>query len=198
MTNLRKDEILLSIKYFIFIIFLPVFLSCSSKEDALTFYKEGVQAYSERNLKTAIEKFELASKEDKKLISSRIMLGKSYYYSGRFEDAKKVFEDVVSDFPGNSNAHSWLGRILLNEGTKKEEAKQHLVYATQSDDSQVDALYYLGKAYEQEGKIKEALLEYHKALEIKRKFDKIHRDLAELYRKAGLEERASEQTQNRE
>ncbi|PJZ57618.1 tetratricopeptide repeat protein [Leptospira barantonii] len=185
-------------QFYVSIMFLSLTTFCSSQEEALSFYKEGIQAYSERNLKTAIEKFESASKKDKKLISSRIMLGKSYYYSGRFEDAKKTFEEIVEDFPGNSNAHSWLGRILLNEGNKKEEAKQHLVYATQSDDSQVDALYYLGKAYEQEGKIKEALLEYHKALEIKRKFDKIHRDLADLYRKAGLEERANEHTQSRE
>ncbi|MBW0433644.1 tetratricopeptide repeat protein [Leptospira yasudae] len=185
-------------KFYVFLIFFYFFLSCSSQEDALAHYKEGIQAYSERNLKTAIEKFEQASKEDKEMISSRIMLGKSYYYSGRFDDARKVFEKVVDDFPGNSNAHSWLGRILLNEDAKREEAKRHLVYATQSDDSQVDALYYLGKAYEQEGKIKEALLEYHKALEIKRKFDKIHRDLSELYRKAGLEERANEQSQSRE
>ncbi|WP_243393351.1 tetratricopeptide repeat protein [Leptospira perolatii] len=156
-------------------------------------YATGSKAYADRNLKVAIERFEEAVAKDDSLISPRIMLGKSYYYSGKFEEAQKVFEELIEDFPGNSGSYVWLGRIQMNHSSTMDLAKKNLLFAIQSDDTQIDAHYYLAKVYEQEGNVKDALLEYNKALGIRTKFDRIHRDLGELYKKAGFEDRAEEQ-----
>ncbi|TGL64329.1 hypothetical protein EHQ64_02420 [Leptospira sarikeiensis] len=186
------------VRVIIMAVLLISMTSCSSKEESLKYYSIGLKAYSEKNLKIAIENFEKAIDQDKKNISARNMLGKSYYYSQRFEDSKKVFDDIVDDFPGNASAHVWSARILMYENPtpeKVKEAKEKLLYAIQLDDANPDAHYHLAKLYEYEGNVVNALLEYNSALKLGSQISRIHKDLATLYKKAGMEDRALEHMQ---
>ncbi|TGL32552.1 hypothetical protein EHQ52_14800 [Leptospira koniambonensis] len=177
------------------IVFLFLIVSCSSQEEAQKFYNSGLKAYSERNLKVATENFEKAVDSDKKNIAARLMLGKSYYYTQRFEESKEIYENFLKDYPGNSSAHVWIARILMYENTNAEkvkEAKEHLFNAIQLDDSNPDAHYHLAKLFEYESDVVSALLEYNNALKLGGQLSRVHKDLAILYKKAGLDERAQE------
>ncbi|EIE01441.1 tetratricopeptide repeat protein [Leptospira licerasiae] len=172
-----------------------VVISCSSEEEAQKFYNAGLKAYAERNLKVATENFENAIDSDKKNISARLMLGKSYYYTQKFEESKKIFENFLKDYPGNSSAHVWIARILMYENAtpeKVKEAKEHLFKAIQLDDSNPDAHYHLAKLFEYESDVVSALLEYNNALKLGGQLSRVHKDLAVLYKKSGMDERAQE------
>ncbi|WP_210414292.1 tetratricopeptide repeat protein [Leptospira jelokensis] len=168
------------------IIISLLFLNCSDKEEALSFYRKGIEFYSKKSLEKAIIEFESAIKADKKFVSARLMKGKSEYYLGKHPEAKITFESINEDFPGNAAALTWLGKIAMLDSSKRNDAKQYLSLAVQLDDNQIDSHYYLGKLFEQEGNVKDALIQYNQAIEISRRVDKVKRDLAEIYRNAGV------------
>ncbi|WP_411821505.1 tetratricopeptide repeat protein [Leptospira sp. 'Mane'] len=165
-------------------------LHCSNQEEALEHYQKGKEAYAKKMLEQAIEEFREASKQDKTLLAAKIMLGKSLYYNGDTEGAKEVFEETSESFPGNSLCFHWLGKIYLLNLSQFDQAKENFLQSIQLEDSNAENYYYLAKVYEKEGKWKEALLEYNKALILKKSFEKIHKDLGNLYLKAGEKERA--------
>ncbi|TGM87921.1 tetratricopeptide repeat protein [Leptospira licerasiae] len=189
MINRNRLQISLAVAL---MLYLP---SCSSEEEAQKFYNAGLKAYAERNLKVATENFEKALDSDKKNISARLMLGKSYYYTQKFEESKQIYENFLKDYPGNSSAHVWIARILMYENAtpeKVKEAKEHLFKAIQLDDSNPDAHYHLAKLFEYESDVVSALLEYNNALKLGGQLSRVHKDLAILYKKSGMDERAQE------
>lgn len=60
--------------------------------------------------------------------SIREALGRAYFRSGRFEQARSEFAAVVERAPVNDFAHFCLGRALYNIG-RRDEARHHAVLA---------------------------------------------------------------------
>jgi len=60
--------------------------------------------------------------------SIREALGRAYFRSGRFEEAKEEFAAVVEQAPVNDYAHFCLGKALFNTG-RREAARRHAVLA---------------------------------------------------------------------
>lgn len=178
------------IKFFTNLAIFVIFISCSGSDDSSDYYNSGKKSYYNKDLDSAIEYFQKAIKKDENLISSRIMLGKCYYYKGEFEESLKIFDELLDKYPGNADAYYWKGRNLLNIPSKQAESKVYFIKSIQAGESQIDAHYYLAKYYENDGDVKRALMELNNALGIKSKFDKVHKDLADIYIKSGFEERA--------
>lgn len=173
-------------KIFTSIVLLMV-VQCSQKEEAISFYKKGIEYYSKKSLEKAIIEFESAISADKDFVSARLMKGKSEYYLGKHEDSRSTFESITKDFPGNAAALTWLGKISMLDSAKRSEAKEYLSQAVQLDDNQIDSHYYLGKLFEQEGNVKDALIQYNQAIEISKRVEKVKRDLSEIYKNAGVQ-----------
>jgi len=155
--------------------------------------KKGNAHYTAQKLEEAIQEYDQSLSRDSTLFPARLMKGKAYFFLGKKELAQTTFEDAVKDFPGNPACHYWLGRIYLMDDARLKDAETNLRLATEYDDSQFNAHYYLAKIYEKQGKVREALVEYNRARLIKTGFDKIHRELGNLYLKAGLQDRAREE-----
>lgn len=172
------------------IVFFLCFLTCSDQASNQDFYSSGKKSYFNKDLDSAIEYFQKSIEKDENLISPRIMLGKSYYFKGDFDESLKIFDDLLKKFPGNADAYYWKGRILLNIPSKQSESKAYFIKSIQAGESQIDAHYYLAKYYENDGDIKRSLIELNNALSIKSKFDKVHKDLSDIYMRSGFEERA--------
>lgn len=171
---------------------LAVWAVCcgGNSEQALELYTQGKKAYAERKLDAAAQLFTQAIAADGDFVPGRIMLGKTHFYAGEFEKAEAVLKDLAADHPGNATAHFWLGRLYLTMEGRVADAQRHLQQTVQLDENHFNAHFYLAKTYEQQNKVKEALIEYNRATVIKRDFDKIHRALADLYRRSGFPERA--------
>lgn len=182
-------------KIFYTLVFLSqvLFLNCNSQEEAMKHYITGKKEFSDQKLDLAKEEFFQAVNKDPNLLSAYIMLGKTLYYTGEFNESISILNKGKQKFPGNSAIDYWLAKNFLATDTDYTKAKEHLISILEADDLHFEAYYYLAKIYEKEGNIKEALLFYNKAKIVKRSFDKIHKDLGNLYLKAGLIERANEE-----
>lgn len=166
--------------------------SCKKDEHAiLEIFQKGKKEYVSRNLDKAAEFFKQTLDEGKDFLPAYIMLGKSYFFLGRFEESEAILQKGLSKFPGNSTLHFWIARIHMLQEGKSTDAKRELESILETEESFFDAHYYLAKIYEKEGMLKEALLEYNRAKMIKIGFEKIHRDLGKLYEVAGLPEKAA-------
>ncbi|MCG6146448.1 tetratricopeptide repeat protein [Leptospira bandrabouensis] len=173
-------------KYLLLFALLFLVLNCKNREDAVASYAKGVDFYAKKSLEKALVEFSNAVKADSSFVSARLMKGKTEYYLGKHENAAETFQDILDDFPGNASSLTWLGKIYMLDSSKRDDAKQKLSHAIQLDDNQIDAHYYLGKLFEQEGNVKDALIQYSHGIEIAKRSDKIKRDLNEIYRNAGL------------
>lgn len=167
--------------------------SCKNRDQGMEHLKKGNAHYAAQKLEEAIKEYDESLAKDSTLFPARLMKGKAYFFLGKKDEAQRTFEQAAKDFPGSPACHYWLGRIYLLDETKLKEAESNLRIATEYDDSQFNAHYYLGKIYEKQGKVREALVEYNRARLIKSGFDKIHRELGNLYQKAGLQDRAREE-----
>lgn len=181
-----------------FSIFLFLFFSsqCSDREKAIGHYMKGIEFYTKKSLEKAVIEFSEASSEDSTFLAPRLMKGKAEYYLGKYEDSLKTFKSIESDYPGNAASLTWIGKIYMLDSNKRGEAKKYLSLSVQYDDNQIDSHYYLGKIFEQEGNVKDALIQYNHGIEISRRVDKIKRDLVEIYRNAGLEYGEADVTNN--
>ncbi|TGN19793.1 tetratricopeptide repeat protein [Leptospira idonii] len=160
---------------------------CKDKDKAIDHYAKGIEYYSKKKLEKAIIEFSEAASADSSFLPPRLMKGKSEYYLGKYEDALKTFQTIESDYPGNAASLTWIGKIYMLSSDKRTEAKKYLTLAVQYDDNQIDSHYYLGKLFEQEGNVKDALIQYNHGIEISKRVDKIKRDLVEIYKNAGLD-----------
>ncbi|TGL17930.1 hypothetical protein EHQ46_15860 [Leptospira yanagawae] len=177
----------------LFFVSLIQFSNCNSAESANDHFQNGKREFLEKNLEKAKLEFQIAVDENPKSISSYIMLGKTLYYLGDFQGSLDILRKAKSKFPENPTIDFWISKNYLVVETDLSKAKEHLLNILELDDLHFEAYYYLAKINEKEGNIKEALLYYNKAKMIKKSFEKVHKDLGNLYLKAGMIERANEE-----
>src|SRR3954467_11403877 len=73
--------------------------------------------------------------------SIREALGRAYWHSGRYAEARAEFAAVVERYPVNDFAHFGLGRSLEKTG-RLREAKRHLALATSLRPDRADYRHY--------------------------------------------------------
>jgi Flp pilus assembly protein TadD len=73
--------------------------------------------------------------------SIREALGRAYFRSGRYADAREEFAAVVERYPVNDFAHFCLGRSCEKTG-RREEARRHLALAAQLRPDRADYRAY--------------------------------------------------------
>lgn len=116
------------------------------------------------------------------------MLAKALYLEQMKQDgeAEKLLGKIIRDYPGLISPHVGLARVSLRKGDKKgalseyftsgilfykarlfNEAEQHLLKALAINDKIPEVYFYLGKVYEENNKISQAILCYKKTNELK-------------------------------
>lgn len=192
MLNRKRNRSSLLFLYLVFG-FQIQFSNCNSAESANNHYQNGKKEFLEKNLEKAKVEFQTAVDENPNAISAYIMLGKTLYYLGDFKGSLEILNEGKRKFPENPTLDFWISKNYLVVEADLNKAKEHLLNILELDDLHFEAYYYLAKINEKEGNIKEALLYYNKAKMIKKSFEKVHKDLGNLYLKAGMIERANEE-----
>lgn len=159
-------------------------------EEQKQIFTQALQAYEARRLENAANLFEKLGNSNKYQPGAGIMRAKSLFYLDRVAEARAVLEDLNGDYPANAAVHHWLGRIYVRQNEDPRKAAEHFRRSIELDETPFESQYYLGRIYEEQGQVKEALLEYNRAVASKRRFDKIHYSLADLYDRVGMKDRA--------
>lgn len=173
-----------------------LFFSCSSKSgnrEYLDLFQKGKMFYLNKDLSRAIPLFEESIAKNSRYLPAHIMLGKSYYYSRDPGKAVRVFRRLLSMNRNCVSALSWLIRI---EGIDQKNHKKGLEYCDRI--LRLDMENYTGHLYkamilEEQGRVKEAIIEYHYALELEKVVYLARLRLADLYLGKGLKERGIEE-----
>jgi Flp pilus assembly protein TadD len=97
-------------------------------ESAYDLFKKGSELLEAGDFAAAAIPLERARSIEPDKSSIREALGRAYFRSGRFEQAREEFEAVVERHPVNDYAHFCLGRACEKTG-RPLEARRHAVLA---------------------------------------------------------------------
>jgi len=112
------------------------------------------------------QKFALTPEEERKLLSSsfkssdtlffKVHRGLYYFYKGRFDEGRKIFEELVSSYPDDPSLCAYYAINLAACG-RRDEALMKLKTAARENDKSPVAQQYLGALYLEAGLLDEAL-----------------------------------------
>jgi len=109
-----------------------------------------------------------AAKERWAKTSAQIKLGlaQQEYDNGRIKDAAKTIRECISADPAMPAARLLSGKLLLTEENLEDAAKEFEL-AVELDEKLDEGWYWLGVTAQEQGRIEQAGLYYHKALTLK-------------------------------
>ncbi len=178
-------------KYLIFIPLL-VFVSCGDSRSALDTYARAQQEYSNKNLSGAAKLFDEVVKLDADFLNAYLMLAKIHYYNKEYDKTFTRIDEILERDPDHCGGLYWKGRTLLISGKDdKNESESILRSVLEIDSHHIPARLLLALVYEKNGKYKEALREYITAMNEEESLISARGNMAVLYRRLGLKERAS-------
>ena len=71
---------------------------------ATSYYNAGYEAYKGKDYETAIKSFGKAYQYDNTNVNTLYYLGNSYYESGDNDNAKTIYDEVITNFPDTQSA----------------------------------------------------------------------------------------------
>ncbi len=180
-------------KKFFIILLILLFASCNKNtgnQKDIDLFNKGKIFYLNENLQKAIYFFEKAIEENDKYSPAYVMLGKSYYYSREYKKAKEIFYKLLKINKNSIDALNWLARIEGIDERNYEKGLQYCNKVLKLDMNNYAAHFYKAVILHNQGKIKEAIFEYHSALEIEKIIYLSHLQLGELYLQRGVKDKA--------
>jgi tetratricopeptide (TPR) repeat protein len=180
-----------TLKYYLFILLL-LCGGCGNSDSAMDIYARGQQEYLNKNLKEAARLFSEVISQDDDFLNAYLMLAKIHYYNKEYDNAFVQIDALLDRDPDHCGGLYWKGRTLLISGRdEKNESENILRSVLEIDSHHIPARLLLALVYEKNGKFKEALHEYIIAMSEEESLISARGNMAVLYRRLGLKERAS-------
>lgn len=124
-----------------------------------------------------------------KKAASHIIMGQQFMALNQLKEALDHFKNVVDIYPDIEGLHQAMGVLSFQIGDYSNAAV-HLEKALQEEET-FDTVNNLGAAYLEQGKYDQAEKYLTRALELRPENPGCHRNLAELYRKMKLDDKAA-------
>lgn len=134
-----------------------------------TYYESFMQIgvlYNAMNDSLAIDYYKLALKAIPDEERALFLMGVSYQNNNNFEQALETYQKIASLYPSNQFAFFNTGYIYMVEMMDFENAKEAFRQAIAIDPDYVDAVYNLGRIFEETGEYDLAKTQYRQALEL--------------------------------
>jgi len=178
------------LKHYIFLIVL-LYTGCGNPEYAAELYNKGQIQYMDKNLAEAGRLFTETLKFDDEFLNAYLMLAKIHYYNRDYNSAVKYIDSILERDRDHAGGLYWKARILVISGKDDpDEPVRILRSVLEKDSHHIPARMLLALVYEKNRKYKEALHEYITVLEEEQDLINARGNLAVLYRRMGLKERA--------
>jgi tetratricopeptide (TPR) repeat protein len=134
------------------------------------------------------------TKEDK--TSILFVRGEMLERQKKYEQAERIFRQVIDADPSNASALNYLGYMLADQNTRLTEAQQLIRKAVDLDPNNYAFLDSLGWVYYRMNKLEEAEQELSHSLRLMSKDPTIHDHLGDVYFKQGKTRQAIAQWQS--
>jgi Flp pilus assembly protein TadD len=96
-----------------------------SEQDAVDYYREGVELLNAGKYHEALTSFRLAQRETPRDAAVLQQIAITYTRIGMTDEAVKTYRTVLANQPGTPSAHYGLAFLLLRQG-RVDEATRHL------------------------------------------------------------------------
>jgi Flp pilus assembly protein TadD len=110
-------------------------------DDVYDLFRRGTELLESGEFHQATVPLRKAAELEPEKASIREALGRAYFRSGRYADAREEFAAVVERYPVNDFAHFCLGRSCEKTG-RRDEARRHLALAAQLRPDRADYRVY--------------------------------------------------------
>ncbi|MBI3395478.1 MAG: tetratricopeptide repeat protein [Spirochaetia bacterium] len=172
---------------------LSIFSACSGRdfsEADLKRFEEAQALYRNRKFEEA-DKIagELRSKKPAN-VEAGVLHAKIKLYTRDFKGAEEILKEVRKKNDSSPYVLLWLGRVIMVDPKRQEEACAIMREVLQNDPENFNAHYLMGRCLENQKKMKAALLEYQTALGMEYQVSKVHSHMARLFSDLSMNDRA--------
>ncbi|HLH04549.1 MAG TPA: tetratricopeptide repeat protein [Bryobacteraceae bacterium] len=134
------------------------------------------------------------SKEDK--VNVLFVRGEMYERQKKYEQAERIFRQVIEQDPNNASALNYLGYMLADRNVRLDEAQQLIRKAVDLDPNNYAFLDSLGWVYYRMNKLDDAEQQLSRSIQLMSKDPTIHDHLGDVYFKQGKTRQAIAQWQS--
>jgi len=178
------------LKRFLLILVLLI-PGCKNSDSINHLYSRGVKEYQEKKFEEAEKSFKSVLVSDDDFLNAYLMLAKIYYYNRDYNHSSEVLGELIKRDPDHAGALYWMARTLvMSDREKSEEAVNLLKKVLETDSSHIPARLLLSLLYEKSGNHREAIQGYMRVLSEEENLVSARGNLAILYMRLGLKERA--------
>ncbi|EQA38594.1 tetratricopeptide repeat protein [Leptospira inadai serovar Lyme str. 10] len=176
---------------FLFFCFLSLAIGCGGvSKETVNHYASGTAYFQEKNLSAAIGEFQKVYRETPDYLSTRLMLGKCYFYSKELKKAKEIFEEDFDSNPSRLNSGIWWYRVRFILGEDPKEILPGVISILEIDPEKLEGWILRGLLEEKLGQNSDAVRSYLRASEDSERIAFVNYRLSKLFRAIRFPERA--------
>ena len=177
---------------FVKIIMLTVLLASCHKALDYQSFSIAKDLYLQGDSQGALEKLEALEKQNQSFLLPFTLDGRISLFMGQYERAEEKLAHVLKRSPLDFDSIRWIAHLYIL--TKRwEDAEKMLSIALENYPEEPRLLLLLAASFKAQGKVKEAVVTYHRAYLFEVELAYAHYELAQLYSQFGLEKEHKEQ-----
>lgn len=177
---------------FVKIIMLTVlFVSCHRVMDYQS-YNVAKELYMQGDTQGSLKKLEVLEKQNPSFLLPFTMDGRISLFTGQYERAEQKLAHVLKHSPLDFDSLRWMAHLYIIT-RRWEEAEKLISIALERYPEEPRLLLLLAASYKALGKVKEAVVTYHRAYLFEVELAYAHYEMAQLYSQFGLEKEYKEQ-----
>ena len=111
-------------------------------------------------------------------------LAEVLYKQNKWDEAKKIFQQIIRYYPKHGNAHKYLG-LIAHQQKLPHQALKHLEVANNLNPNDPTTCYYLGLAANRASNVTRALAAYQLASRLKPDLVDVYASLGDIYLQLG-------------
>jgi superkiller protein 3 len=144
-------------------------------------FKEGRTFLKEKKLDEALTAFQRAAKLSPDTAVIHYWVGMTYSYKRESEKAIAQFMKVLALEPDNYRANAMIGRSLLTDRSKIDQAAEYFKKALSINPEYMDARFELGRIFAFKGDMKRSLSEFSVLFRTESKYAIYHYELGRIF-----------------
>jgi tetratricopeptide (TPR) repeat protein len=180
------------LQHILFALFGFLLVACSGPgipQEALEPYLEGKRRYIQGDLESSRQILLAVHQQTPDFSQNSYLLGKACYFLGEYEEAAAVWRETLDRNPHHIDSRKWLARLHLRQ--EAADSAAGIIEKALADSSEdPELLILLARARRTAGDYGAAIQLYRRVQLFERELAEARIELAEIYQRFGLREKA--------
>lgn len=173
------------------LILISFMLTCAKENPEMEKkYQTALALYHQKKLKHSLKLFSEIYDENPNYKELSLYVGKIYYFGGKFKEANEFLDRAIIKDSDNINNRIWHAKVkfaLANDKESNTQVIKELEEIHQTDNSNLEVLSLLAKAYLKIGNFEKSINTYKKIVSYSDEIALAHLELSKIYEQAKIE-----------